>query len=81
MVNVYRITLGFDPISSIDILGESVIDAIDTTVKFLKDNGNEIDATIILTVELISQINPLEIIKTESSVEDSFDEDEQVEEI
>lgn len=79
MTRVFRITLAFEPISSVDVLAEDSISAIKQVVLWLKENGNKIDDGIVLSCETISEINPLEKAEP-SNVEDEFDLDEQKEE-
>jgi hypothetical protein len=67
---IYRLTLGFDPISNIDLEAENLIDALKKVVQWLKDNGNDVDESIVLSGELLSTVNPLEIVASEEEPED-----------
>lgn len=65
MSKIYRLTLGFDPISNVDVESENLLDAIKKVIQWLKDNKNDIDDSIILSGELISTVNPLVIAPQE----------------
>jgi hypothetical protein len=65
LTKIYRLTLGFDPISNVDVEAETLPDALQKTIQWLKDNGNDITDEIVLSGELISTVNPLEVIASE----------------
>jgi hypothetical protein len=60
MAKIWRITLGFDPISTIDVSSETIPLALTNTIEWLKKQGNDVDETIILGVELLTETNELE---------------------
>lgn len=62
---IYRLTLGFDPISNVDVESENLPDALKKVIQWLKDNGNDVDDSIVLSGELISTVNPLDIAPKE----------------
>jgi hypothetical protein len=65
LTKIYRLTLGFDPISNVDVEAETLPDALQKTIQWLKENGNDITDEIVLSGELISTVNPLEVIASE----------------
>jgi hypothetical protein len=75
LTKVFRITLAFDPVSTVDVLSEDIETALKKVLAWLKENGNEVDSTIFLGAELISEINPLvKMEKAEPSEEDQSEE-------
>jgi hypothetical protein len=71
---VFRITLAFDPVSTVDVLSEDLNLAITQVLNWLKENGNDVDYSIFLGAELISEINPLvKMEKAEPSDETTED--------
>lgn len=74
MSKVFRITLAFDPVSTVDVLSEDLNLAITQVLNWLKENGNDVDYSIFLGAELISEINPLvKMEKAEPSDETTED--------
>jgi hypothetical protein len=67
---IYRITLGFDPVSNVDVESENLPDALKKVVQWLKDNGNDVTEEIVLSGELISTVNPLDVAPQEEPTED-----------
>lgn len=70
MSKIYRITLGFDPVSNVDVESENLPDALKKVVQWLKDNGNDVTEEIVLSGELISTVNPLDVAPQEEPTED-----------
>lgn len=77
MSKIFRITLGFDPISNVDVEAETLTDALKKTIQWLKDNGNDITDEIVLSGELISTVNPLEVAPQEETDDTDENSDEE----
>ena len=51
-MNVYRVFLTTE--QTIDILADNFLEAINYTVKYLRQQGNEIDESVIIQIHLLS---------------------------
>lgn len=52
---IWRIICNFEPTSTFDIQADSIFDSIVKITKYLNDQGNNIDESIVISVELISE--------------------------
>ena len=53
-MKVWRVTLSFEPVITIDVVGENVLTVVSDVLMYLKNQGNKVDENIIVQIELIS---------------------------
>jgi ABC-type phosphate/phosphonate transport system ATPase subunit len=60
-MKVWRVTLAFEPIATLDVIGNDVMEITNNIMEYLRKLGNKVDETIITKIELFSIIEDLEL--------------------
>lgn len=60
-MKVWRVTLAFEPITTLDVIGNDVMEITNNIMEYLRKLGNKVDETIITKIELFSITEDLEL--------------------
>lgn len=66
-MKVWRVTLAFEPIVTMDIISNNVITVVSDVLQHLKAQGNKVDKNIIIQIELISVTEDMTVSELQKS--------------